>query len=154
MSGRITPSACNAKADGQMSAPVFNLLPAEGFDVPEPVTGNTSGRPGIVPARLRANIGLAVGLVFGLILALAEVTVAVPLESHEGQGPRYGVVIVGIVVFRYPQDGELYKMRPGAQVRAARVEVVCAATLVSAVLGWIAGYAYGSLTGRSTRGCA
>jgi hypothetical protein len=76
--------------------------------------------PGRSRARVRANIGLALGLVLGLVLALAEVTVAVPFESDEGQGPKYRVVVLGIVVFRYAEDGALSAMRPWPQARAAR----------------------------------
>jgi hypothetical protein len=69
-----------------------------------------------------ANIGLVVGLVLGLVLALAEITVAVPFESDDGQGPRYRLVVLGITVFRYPEDGELFAMRPYPQARAARAQ--------------------------------
>lgn len=98
------------------------------------------------PARLRANIGLVIGLALGLVLALADVTVAVPFESAEGQHPRYRVVVLGVVVFRYPEDGELYAMRPYPQARAAREQLVWASTLAGGVLGWVAGYAFGRFT--------
>jgi hypothetical protein len=101
-------------------------------------------------ARVRANIGLAVGLVLGLLLALAEVTVAVPFESDEVHGPRYRVVVLGVVVFRYPEDGELYAMRPYPQARAARELLVLASTLAGGAIGWVTGYAYGRLTRRRT----
>jgi hypothetical protein len=101
-------------------------------------------------ARVRANIGLAVGLVLGLLLALAEVTVAVRFESDEVHGPRYRVVVLGVVVFRYPEDGELYAMRPFAQARAVRGELVWAATLAGGAIGWVTGYTCGRLTRRRT----
>jgi hypothetical protein len=99
-------------------------------------------------ARRRANIGLVIGLALGLVLALAEVTVAVPFESVEGQHPRYRVVVLGVVVFRYPEDGALYPMRPYPQARAVRELLVWASALAGGVVGWFAGYAYGRLAFR------
>ena len=114
----------------------------------EAVAGKPPHPPGISRARFRANVGLALGLALGLLLALAEVTVAVPFESGEGRGPSYRVVVLGAVVFRYPEDGELYAMRPWPQARAARVNLVWASTLAGGLIGWVVGYASGGLSRR------
>lgn len=105
---------------------------------------------GVSRARRWAGIGLAVGLALGLLLALAGVTVAVRTGSDPELGPTYRVVVLGIVVFRYPEDGELYQMRPFAQVRAARQDLLAASTFVGGVLGWAAGSAYGARAGRGS----
>ena len=119
------------------------------------MTEAAAGKPprdsGISPARFRANIGLAMGLAIGLVLALAEVTVAVRFDSGEGQRPKYRVVLPGLVVFRYPEDGELYRMRPVPQARAVREQLVWASTLAVGLLGWLVGYAQGRLAVRWSR---
>jgi len=43
---------------------------------------------------------LALGFVVGLLLALAEVTVAVRFENNPRRPLRYRIVVLGIVVFR------------------------------------------------------
>jgi hypothetical protein len=116
----------------------------------EEVAGTPPHRPGMSPVYVRANIGLALGLVLGLLLALGEVTVAVRFEPDEVHGPRYRVVILGSVVFRYPEDGALFAMRPWPQARAARALLVGASALAGGVIGWLVGYASGRLAGRST----
>jgi hypothetical protein len=117
--------------------------------VAETVANTPSPGAEIPPVRFRAGIGLAVGLVLGLVLGLAGVTAAVRWENDDGQGPRYRVIVLGFVVFRYPEDGELYEMRPGAQVKAARETLVWASTLAGGIIGWVAGCVYGQITCRS-----
>jgi hypothetical protein len=41
--------------------------------------------------------------VLGLLLALAGVTTSVPFESD---GPAFRVRVLGVVVYRYPEDGD------------------------------------------------
>ena len=104
------------------------------------------------PARVRANIGLVAGFAVGLLLALTEVTVAVRMEAERDKPFRFRVVVLGGVIFRYPEDGDLYQMRPVPQALAARNELVFASAVVGSVLGWSIGYASGRwscVTGRS-----
>ena len=104
------------------------------------------------PARVRANVGLVAGFVVGLLLALTEVTVAVRMEAERDKPFRFRVVVLGGVIFRYPEDGDLYQMRPVPQALAARNELVFASAVVGSVLGWSIGYASGRwscVTGRS-----
>jgi hypothetical protein len=112
------------------------------------VPGTPSGGRGRSPAAQCANIGLVVGLVLGLVLALLEISVAVPFESDEGQRPRYRLVVLGFTVFRYPEDGALFAMRPWPQARAARELSVWASTIAGGIVGWMTGYAYGLLRRR------
>lgn len=116
-----------------------------GTPTPTPPAGS-----GISRARFHANIGLAAGLVLGFVLGLAQVTVAVRWAETDTGHPAYRVLVLGVVVFRYPEDGELYKMRPGAQVHNARWDLAWASALACGVLGWVAGYAHGRLTRRRT----
>ena len=97
---------------------------------------------GLSPARRWANIGLVSGLVIGFLLGLAEVTASVRWEG-DTQHPVYRVRVLGVVVFRYPEDGELYRMRPGAQVFNARQDIAWGSALAGGVVGWVAGYRLG-----------
>ena len=102
-------------------------------------------RPRVSPARKWANVGLAVGLVVGFLLGAAGVTASVRWEG-DTQEPRYRVRVLGIVAFRYPEDGELYGMRPGAEGANARRDIAWVSALAGGVGGWAAGYALGRRT--------
>ncbi len=98
-------------------------------------------------ARKWANIGLAVGLVAGFLLGAAGVTASVRWED-DAQEPKYRLSVLGVVVFRYPEDGELYGMRPGAEVANAERDIAWVSGLAGGISGWAAGYALGRRTNR------
>jgi hypothetical protein len=97
---------------------------------------------GVSPTRRWASVGLASGLVVGFLLGLAGVTASVQWTG-DTQHPAYRLRVVGVVVFRYPEDGELYPMRPGAQVFNARRAIPWYSAIACGVAGWTAGYGLG-----------
>jgi hypothetical protein len=85
------------------------------------------------------RLGAIVGFAVGLVLAMAGVTTSVPFESD---GPAFSVRVVGIVVYRYPEDGDFLgsKGRPVPQWRQARDMMVFASGIACCVVGWAAGF--------------
>lgn len=106
-------------------------------------------RPEVSPARKGANAGLAVGLVAGFLLGAAGVTASVRWEGDTPE-PRYRLRVLGVVVFRYPEDGGLYGMRPGAEVANARRDIAWASALAGGISGWAVGRALSRRTRRGT----
>ncbi|MBN9519845.1 hypothetical protein J0H58_15190 [bacterium] len=96
-----------------------------------------------VPARRRANVGLVLGLVAGLGLGLAGVTGGVDSEAGDGSGVRFRVRVLGVVAHRYPEDGDLYPMRPYPQALHAREHLTTTSALAGGLLGWVVGYGSG-----------
>ncbi len=92
------------------------------------------------PARRRANVGLVLGLVVGLGLGLAGVTGGADFEAGAGPGLRFRVRVLGVVVHRYPEDGDLYPMRPYPQMLHARARLTTTSALAGGLLGWAVGY--------------
>lgn len=79
--------------------------------------------------------GAMLGAALFFVLAVTDVLVSVPTQI-DGQGRfRYEVVILGVEVFRYPDDGELYRMRPFPQAISARQHLIAASTIVGAIVG-------------------
>jgi hypothetical protein len=105
---------------------------------------------GLSPARKWASVGLALGLAAGFLLGLAGVTASVRWEESDTRHPKYRVRVLGVVVFRYPEDGELYRMRPGAQVFNARQDIAWGSALACGAVGWVAGYGLGRRVRRSS----
>jgi hypothetical protein len=95
-----------------------------------------------------ALFGAFLGMVLGALLAVAEVTAGVPFETDEQGVPTFRVVILGVVVFRYPEDGDLFAMRPWPQAMAARNYLVLGSAFVGGVLGYLAARLYCRLTRR------
>jgi len=86
-----------------------------------------------------ASRGLAFGMVVGCLLGMAEVPASVRWEG-DTQRPAFRLRVLGITAFRYPEDGELYRMRPGAQVHNARLAISWFSTATGGVVGLAVGY--------------
>lgn len=103
--------------------------------------------PSTRPGRFRPSptgLGAIIGFALGLLLALAGVTTSVPFESD---APRFSVRVLGVVVYRYPEDGDFLgsKGRPVPQWLQARNMMVIASAVVCCAVGWAAGFAFGRL---------
>lgn len=90
------------------------------------------------------GIGAVVGTLLGMTLGLLEITGAVRFENTP-RGPRYDVLVLGLRVFRYPEDGEWAPFRPYAQAVAAREDLVLGSTLAGCAVGMLTGWIVGSL---------
>ncbi len=103
--------------------------------------------PSTPPGRFRPSptrLGAIIGFALGLLLALAGVTTSVPFESD---GPAFSVRVLGVVVYRYPEDGDFLgsKGRPVPQWRQAQGMMVFASGVACCAVGWAAGFAFGRL---------
>ena len=79
--------------------------------------------------------GAILGASLFFVLAVTGVLVSVPTQIDDQSRFRYEVVILGVEVFRYPDDGELYRMRPYPQAITARQHLIAASTIVGAIVG-------------------
>ena len=79
--------------------------------------------------------GTILGAALFFVLAVTGVIVSVPTQIDDQSRFRYEVVILGVEVFRYPDDGELYRMRPYPQAITARQHLIAATTIVGAIVG-------------------
>ena len=101
--------------------------------------------PSTLRGRFRASstsLGAMIGFVLGLLLALAEVTTSVPFESN---GPSFRVQVLGVVLYRYPEDGDFLgsKGRPVPQWQQARQMTMFGSGLACGAAGWVVGFAFG-----------
>ncbi len=114
----------------------------------EPTLGGT--RQEMAETKHYYWLGAVLGAVLFFILAQTGVLVSVPTGVDDNDRFRFEIIVLGVEVFRYPEDGDLYQMKPVPQAIAAERQLIAGSTIAGAIVGYATAFVLHRLVRRKT----
>ena len=114
-----------------------------------PVTGASQD---IAKTKHHYWVGTISGATLFFVLAVTGVLVSVPTRVDDHDRFRFEIIVLGVEIFRYPEDGDLYRMRPYPQAKAAKEQLIAGSTIAGAIVGYGTAFAFHRFVQRKARG--
>ena len=96
-------------------------------------------------------VGAISGAALFFVLSVTGVLVSVPTWVDDQEAFHFEVIVLGVEIFRYPEDGDLFRMRPYPQARAAKEQLIAGSTIVGAIVGYATAFALHRFAQRKAR---